>query len=42
MSKSIISAKDLKKIYQVGETQVNALDGLDVDIQNGSYYNYNI
>lgn len=37
MSTSIISAKNLKKFYQVGETQVNALDGLDVDIQKGSY-----
>ncbi|MBM71440.1 MAG: macrolide ABC transporter ATP-binding protein [Crocinitomicaceae bacterium] len=37
MSTSIISAKNLKKFYQVGETQVNALDGLDVDIQKGAY-----
>ncbi len=37
MSSSIIHATNLKKIYQVGETQVNALDGLDVEIESGAY-----
>ena len=37
MSSPIISASDLKKIYQVGETQVRALDGLDVEIEKGAY-----
>ena len=37
MSTSIIRATNLKKIYQVGETQVNALDGLDVEIERGAY-----
>ena len=37
MSTSIIHATNLKKIYQVGETQVNALDGLDVEIERGAY-----
>ena len=37
MSTSIIQATDIKKIYQMGETQVNALDGLDVEIKQGAY-----
>ena len=37
MITSIIRATNLKKIYQVGETQVNALDGLDVEIERGAY-----
>lgn len=37
MPSPIISASDLRKIYQVGETQVRALDGLDVDIDKGAY-----
>ncbi len=37
MSTSIIRATNLKKTYQVGETQVNALDGLDVEIERGAY-----
>jgi putative ABC transport system ATP-binding protein len=37
MSSSIISATSLRKIYQVGETEVKALDGLDVDITKGAY-----
>ena len=37
MSTSIIQASNLKKTYQVGETEVRALDGLDVDIEKGSY-----
>ena len=37
MSSSIIRAKDLHKIYQVGETEVRALDGLDVQINKGEY-----
>ncbi len=37
MSSSIISATDLHKIYQVGETEVRALDGLDVQINKGEY-----
>ena len=37
MSRSIIQANNLRKTYQVGETQVQALSGLDIDIQKGSY-----
>ena len=37
MSTAIIHATEIKKIYQVGDTQVNALDGLDVEIEKGAY-----
>ena len=37
MSAPIIRAKDLCKIYQVGTTEVKALDGLDVEIEKGAY-----
>ena len=37
MSAPIIRAKDLRKIYQVGTTEVRALDGLDVEIEKGAY-----
>ena len=37
MSAPIIRAIDLRKIYQVGTTEVRALDGLDVEIEKGSY-----
>ena len=37
MSAPIIRAIDLRKIYQVGTTEVRALDGLDVEIEKGAY-----
>ena len=37
MSAPIIRAKDLRKLYQVGTTEVRALDGLDVEIKKGAY-----
>jgi putative ABC transport system ATP-binding protein len=37
MRTSIIQASNLRKTYQVGETEVRALDGLDVEIETGSY-----
>jgi len=37
MSAPIIRAKDLRKIYQVGTTEVKALDGVDVEIEKGAY-----
>ena len=37
MSAPIIRAKDLRKLYQVGTTEVRALDGLDVEIEKGAY-----
>ena len=37
MSHPIIQAKNLTKHYIVGSTIVSALDGLDIDIEKGSY-----
>ena len=37
MSHPIIQAKNLTKHYTVGSTIVRALDGLDIDIDKGSY-----
>lgn len=37
MSAPIIRAKYLRKIYQVGTTEVKALDGVDVEIEKGAY-----
>jgi putative ABC transport system ATP-binding protein len=37
MSEPIISIRDLKKIYHVGEVDVNALRGVDLDIQRGEF-----
>ncbi|MEC7653537.1 MAG: ABC transporter ATP-binding protein [Bacteroidota bacterium] len=37
MSAPIIRAKNLCKIYQVGITEVRALDGLDIEIEKGAY-----
>ena len=37
MTHPIIQAKDLTKHYTVGSTIVRALDGLDIDIHQGSY-----
>ena len=37
MSAPIIRAKDLRKIYQVGTTEVKALDGVDIEIEKGAY-----
>ncbi|MFR3557436.1 MAG: ABC transporter ATP-binding protein [Paraclostridium sordellii] len=33
--KKIIKVKDLKKIYGKGESQVNAIDGISLEIENG-------
>ena len=37
MTRPIIQAKNLTKHYTVGSTIVKALDGLDIDIDKGSY-----
>jgi len=37
MTSSIIQAKNLTKHYVVGNTQVRALDGIDISIEKGSY-----
>lgn len=34
---SIINLKNIKKIYQVGTQQVNALDGIDLEIKQNEY-----
>jgi putative ABC transport system ATP-binding protein len=34
---TLISVKDLKKIYQMGDTQVNALRGVTLDIKKGDF-----
>ncbi|EPZ61845.1 ABC transporter family protein [[Clostridium] sordellii VPI 9048] len=33
--KKTIKVKDLKKIYGKGESQVNAIDGISLEIENG-------
>lgn len=37
MEKEIIRVEGLEKIYQVGEQEVRALDGLDLTIEKGEY-----
>ena len=37
MSDSIIKATSLRKTYEVGGTEVRALDGFDIEIAKGSY-----
>lgn len=37
MSSAIIQAKGLRKIYQVGSTEVRALDGVDVNVEKGEF-----
>ena len=32
---SIVSTRELTRIYQVGETTIRAVDGLDIDIEKG-------
>ena len=34
---SIVSTRELTKIYQVGETTIRAVDGLDIDIEKGEF-----
>ncbi|MAT43600.1 MAG: macrolide ABC transporter ATP-binding protein [Anaerolineaceae bacterium] len=36
MSDWVIETKDLRKIYQMGEIEVRALDGVDIQIERGS------
>ena len=36
MSDWVIETKNLKKIYQMGEIEVRALDGVDIQIERGS------
>ncbi len=35
MKQKVIEAKDLKKIYKMGEIEVHALDGVSLDIYKG-------
>ena len=37
MTKSQITLKDISRVYQVGEQNVNALDAVNLDIFNGDY-----
>ena len=37
MTMSILQTKDLKKYYGSGETQVKALDGVDLTVENGEF-----
>ena len=34
---TILEAKDLKKIYGSGETEVRALDGVDLAVEDGEF-----
>jgi putative ABC transport system ATP-binding protein len=36
-SKTIIKTQDLRKVYGMGEIQVNALDGVDIQISEGEF-----
>lgn len=33
--KPIIAARNLKKYYQMGDTKIHALDGVDIDVMPG-------
>ena len=37
MAKALISVKNLKKVYQMGDTQVHALRDITLDINKGDY-----
>ncbi len=37
MTSPLIVARDVEKIYKMGETEVHALNGVTVDIQDGEY-----
>ena len=37
MENAFIQTRDLRKIYQMGDTEVRALDGIDLDIPQGSF-----
>ena len=34
---SILETKDLRKIYGSGDTEVHALDGVNLQIENGEF-----
>ena len=34
---AILQTKNLKKIYGTGDTQVNALDGVDLSVEQGEF-----
>ena len=36
-AKTIIKTQDLRKVYGMGEIQVNALDGVDIQIEEGEF-----
>jgi len=37
MTQAFIEVKDLRKIYQMGETQVKALDGVSIEVPQGAF-----
>ena len=37
MTVDILKIKDLRKIYGTGETQVKALDGIDLTVERGEF-----
>ncbi len=37
MTQAFIEVKDLRKIYQMGETQVKALDGVSLEVPQGAF-----
>jgi len=33
----LIAIRDLRKIYQMGDAEVRALDGVDLEVERGDY-----
>ena len=38
----ILKVKDLRKVYGIGETQVNALDGINLTVQRGELWQLSV